>query len=172
MADCDAVPFIWLVSIYIGMKQRQATLSEWDRSCQFWMTNAGGGRNQLYGLIRDACVGLEGKLEAKQKVWICPRGEKTPFALLFGMPFIASTRATSTWDSRGNMWTKLTSQDGKLSVQYQTVSYSSTRNIVEPQKKPNAESDDLMILPWAGVASMTTTNSVQGRSQWITELET
>ncbi|KAI9342255.1 hypothetical protein BDR26DRAFT_933597 [Obelidium mucronatum] len=122
----------------------------YDLSALLWMTNAGGGRNQLYGLIRDARVGLEGKLEAKQKVWICPRGEKTPFALLFGMPFIAATRATSTWDSRGNMWTKLTSQDGKLSVQYQTVSYSSARNIVEPQKKPNAEGDDLMILPWAG----------------------
>ncbi|KAI9330747.1 hypothetical protein BDR26DRAFT_899676 [Obelidium mucronatum] len=40
----------------------------YDLSALLWMTNAGGGRNQLYGLIRDARVGLEGKLEAKQKV--------------------------------------------------------------------------------------------------------
>ncbi|KAI9348123.1 hypothetical protein BDR26DRAFT_931196 [Obelidium mucronatum] len=122
----------------------------YDLSVLLFMTHAGGGRNEMYGLFRDCEFLLEGKMESRQKCWICPRGEPTPFAVLFGMPFIASMRATSSWDSRGNMWTKLTAQDGSFSAQYQTVNYNNARNVVEPQKRQVEDVADLNVLPWVG----------------------
>ncbi|KAI9326794.1 hypothetical protein BDR26DRAFT_955324 [Obelidium mucronatum] len=126
----------------------------YDLSVLLFMTHAGGGRNEMYGLFRDCEFLLEGKMESRQKCWICPRGKPTPFAVLFGMPFIASMRATSSWDSRGNMWTKLTAQDGSFSAQYQTVNYNNARNVVELQKRQVEDVADLNVLPWLPITAI------------------
>ncbi|KAJ3234151.1 hypothetical protein HDU77_000468, partial [Chytriomyces hyalinus] len=114
--------------------------------CDILMTifNVASGSSRMFGMLCDCKLCFPGPICLHQKEFIAPEVEKTPFALLLGMPAIVSLCACEVFDSQGNLWHKLTSPDGSRSIYLLTCPINSPRNVLEPgilRKKANT--DDL-----------------------------
>ncbi|ORY39855.1 hypothetical protein BCR33DRAFT_740556 [Rhizoclosmatium globosum] len=114
------------------LAQDSASQSIVDRNVVMFMYSANGSESEIYGMIRDAKIGFRGGVDVLQKVYIAPKADKSPFALLLGMPTLISTRSSSVIDTNGNMWHKLTSPITNRSIQVMTCPADHPRNQVEP----------------------------------------
>ncbi|KAJ3251373.1 hypothetical protein HDU77_005959 [Chytriomyces hyalinus] len=125
-----------------------------DHDVLMTMFNVAGGSSRMFGMLRDCKLCFPGPIRLLQKVFIVPKVEKTPFALLMGMPAIVSLRAREVFDSHGNLWHKLTSPDGSRSIHLLTCPNDSPRNTLEPGiLRKKAETDDLEENRWVEIVS-------------------
>ena len=116
-----------------------------DRKTILTMLDVNGGSAKLFGIIRNASIGLSEGVIIEQKVFVQPELNKTAQVLLLGQPFIMAARIIHMSDNKGNMYTQFQDQNSEKKVRIKTVDWNDHRNRLEigiPNEKKSFERFD------------------------------